>query len=250
MKKLFVLIVLIVAISCFSFVGCEINRKLNGAEINFAKTVKNSKEFSFDMSILTEDNQKINLTCFKSDNDYAYKYSFDGVTYPTYRRIFIKNKQYDILEVYDKLNTSIGSIPVGTGMYYSVDNVSYMTEDNLLYHVSENLLTATYLTLVKSCVKEKDSNGMTLYRYDFTYEGDNYSFWFDNTYLRRVRILFSDNTSYDISFSNFHFGTVDREFFVTPEETAGLYVKSPFTFQEWANILGDFSSKINGCLPK
>lgn len=250
MKKIIVLFILIVIISCSCFVGCEINRKLNGAEINFAKTVQNSKEFSFDMSISTEEDQKINLTCFKKNNDYAYKYTLDGLDYPSYRRIFINSVQYDILEVYDNFNTALGSIPIGTGTYYITENVEYTSQDNLLYTVSENLLTATYLTLVKNAVKEKDSDGKTLYRYNFTYEQDDYSFWFDDNYLRRVKIVFSDDTFYDISFSNFHFGTVDREYFVTPEETAGIYIKSPFTFQEWASIMGEFSNKISGCLPK
>lgn len=250
MKKLITAIIIFILLSS-AFVGCEINRKLKGAEINFAKTVQKSKEYSFAMSILTEKNQKINLTCFKKDNDYAYKYSLDGLRYPTFRRLFINSAQYDILEV-EIFNTPIGSIPVGTGTgsYYITENVSYTSSDNLLYTVSENLLTATYLTLVKSAVKEKDENGETLYRYDFEYEQTQYSFWFDNNYLRRVKIIYVDNTFYDVSFSEFRFGSVDRECFVTPEETAGIYIKSPFSFEEWANIIGDFSNKINGCLPK
>lgn len=250
MKRKLITVILLIIVLSSVLVGCEINRKLNGAEINFAKTVQNSKEYSFDMSVLNEKNEKINVTCVKKDNDYAYKYSLDGMSYPTYRRIFINSNQYDILEVYDNLDTPIGSIPIGTGTYYVNENVSYQSEENLLYTVSENLLTATYVTLVKSAVKEKGDNGEKLYRYNFTYENDNYSFWFDDTYLRRIKIVYQDNTSFDISFSNFHFGSVDREYLVTPEEATGLYIKSYFSFQEWESIIGDFSNKINGCLPK
>lgn len=250
MKKIAILLILFVILLSFAFTGCELNRKLNGAEVNFAKTVQSAKNLSFDMTIETEENQKINLSCYKMDNDYAYKFSLDTVSYPTYRQIFINSVQYNILEVYDSLDIGIGSIPVGTGTYYVVNDVDYTSEDNLLYVVTENFLTATYLTLVKKAVKDKDADGKTLYRYDFQYDGNSYSFWFDETYLRRVKIAYPDNTYYDLTFANYHFGTVDRAYFVTPEETAGVYVKSPFTFQEWANILGDFSNKVNGCLPK
>lgn len=249
MRKFFG-IILILLISTTLLCGCELGRKLNGAETQFAKTVGECKEYSFDMSILTEENQKINLTCVKKNNDYAYKYSLDGQSYPTYRRMFVNSCQYDILEVADSFDTPFGGVTMGTGTYYITENVSFTSKDNVLYTVSENLLTATYLTLVKSATKEKNENGETLFRYDFTYEQDNYSFWFDSTYLRRVKIVYQDNTFYDLFFSAFRFGSVNRECLIKPEETAGVYVKSPISFQEWEKILGDFSNKISGCLPK
>lgn len=248
--KRFVRTILILLIVATLLCGCELNRKLNGAETKFAKTVTESREYSFDMSILTEGNQKINLKCVKKNNDYAYKYSLDGQTYPTYRRMFVDSCQYDILEVAGSFDTPFGGVTMGTGTYYITENVPFTSEENLLFVVSENLLTASLLTLVKSAVKERTEDGETWFRYDFTYEQDDYSFWFDDIYLRRVKIVYKDNTFYDLHFSAFRFGSVDRECLVKPEETAGVYLKSPFSFEEWSNMLANFSNKINGCLPK
>lgn len=248
--KRFLGIVILLLILTSLFCGCDLSRKLNGAETNFAKTVEKSKEYSFDMSILTEKNQKINLTCVKRDNDYAYKYSLEEQTYPTYRRMFVDSKMYDILEVADSFNTPFGDVTMGTGTYYITENVPFTSEDNVLFAVSENLLKASLLTLVKSAVKERTEKGETWFRYDFTYEQDNYSFWFDDTYLRRVKIVYEDNTFYDLYFSAFRFGSVDRELLIKPEERTGVYVKSPFSFEEWSNLLESFSNKISGCLPK
>lgn len=251
MKKIILLsicIILVLAV-ILTTTACDLTRKLKGAETTFPKLVKEATSFSFDLELTTESGDKILASCYKNNNDYAYNYHLDGKTYPTYRQIFIESKLYNILEVYENLDTPLGSVPLGSGTYY-VEEKPYNSADNLLYTVTENILTASYVTLITKAIKEESADGTTLYKYDIDYEGVNYKVWFDSTYLRRIKITYSDGTFYDASFSNYKFGAIDTQYFKKPEETTGVYVQSPFTFEEWATMLNSFSQKINNCLPK
>lgn len=229
--------------------ACDLTRKLKGAETTFPKLVKEATSFSFDLELVTEAGDKILASCYKNNNDYAYNYHLDGKEHPTYRQIFIDNKLYNILEVYENFDTPIGSIPLGSGAYY-VEEKPYNSADNLLYTVTDSILTASYVTLITKAVSEKTADGTTLYKYDINYEEVNYKVWFDSTYLRRIKITYTDGTFYDASFSNYKFGAIDTQYFTKPEEANGVYLQSQFSFDEWAAILNSFSAKINNCLPK
>lgn len=250
MKKTFILVSVLVLVisSSIAVVSCELNRKVNGAEISFPKTVGEATSLSFDMILTTETDETLYISCAKDGESYAYNYRSADKTYPTYRQIYTDSKLYSILEAYDKFDFGSGTVPLGVGTYY-VENKPYNVPDNLLYSVTENIMKASYATLISKATKEQADDGTTLFRYDISYENVNYTVWFDETVLRRVKIVYSDNTFYDASFSNYKFGTINKEYLVTPERSTVKYVQSPFSFEEWSEILTDFGNKINGALP-
>lgn len=250
MKKfLIVLLSLILCLLPLGVTACELNRKVNGAEISFPKTVSQATAFSFNMVLTDQNGQTIYLSCVKDNNDYAYNYRLATKTYPTYRQIYTNSKLYSILEAFETIDFGGESVSLGIGTYY-VENKPYNVPDNLLYSITENILKASYVTLITKAIEETDSDGATLYRYDITYENVNYSVWFDDIVLRRVKIVYSDNTFYDASFSDYKFGAIDRTYLVTPENSSATYVQSPFSQEEWCEILSTFCQKIDGALPK
>lgn len=250
MKKFLIAVLsLIICLLPVCVSACELNRKVNGAEVSFPKTVSQATAFSFDMVLTTESGQTVYVSCVKDDNDYAYNYRSAEKTYPTYRQIYTNSKLYSILEAFETIDFGGESIPLGVGTYY-VENKPVNVPDNLLYSVTENILKASYVTLVTKAIKEISSEGVTLYRYDITYNDVDYSVWFDELVLRRVKIVYSDNTFYDASFSSFKFGTIDKTYLITPENSTVAYIQSPFSQEEWCEILTSFGRKIDGALPK
>lgn len=240
MKKSLKIVIAVVAVVMVGIMltlsACDLVRKVKGVELKFQKKVQDAVELSFDMHLEITDasgNSQLDISCYKNGDEYAYIYNGSGVVY---RRLYADNKEYEFLQ------------KSAVRTYYTTDDVGYDNEENVLYTVTQNIMLATYATLLTTGKKDKVGDVDT-YRYDFSFDGNNYSLWYDDENL--VKILAVINTSNDdgstttesymAQFANYRFEDVDAAPFARPSlVTDGL--ESPISFQEWMAILNKFTA--------
>jgi len=249
MLKWIILLTVVVMTLTVALSACDFIRKMKGAEVKFQEKVKNATELSFDMSLeIVEDGEKsnIDISCFKKGDEYAYTFVEPGNESVVYRRLYAHNKLYEFLT---KTNLHVG-------MYYTTDDVPYTDDNNLLYWVTENVMLATYATMLTK--GQKDTvNGVDVYRYDFSYDGNQYGLWYDNENLVKIAATFNStdadgnahSETYTGVFSNYKFDDVDASPFWDPTETkdntAGVvYTESPISFEDWMAIINKFSARL------
>ena len=249
MLKWIILCTAVVMVLTVTLSACDLIRKMNGAEIKFQEKVKNAEELSFDMSLeIIEDGEKSNIdvSCYKKGEEYAYTFVEPGNESVVYRRLYAHNKLYEFLT---KTNLHLGT-------YYTTDEVPYTDENNLLYWVTENVMLATYATMLTK--GQKDTVGdVETYRYDFSFDGNEYSLWYSDTDLVKVSATFNStdtegnahSETYTGVFSNYKFADVDGSPIWDPTETkdntAGVvYAESPISFEDWMTIINKFSARL------
>ena len=155
-----------------------------------------------------------------------------------YRRLFADTCLYEFVTLTD----------AHTGMYYTTENVSYTDDDNLLYWVTNKIMLATYATLLSKGKQEKVGDVDT-YRYDFAYQGNQYSLWYDDSNLVQISATFvqensTDTETYTATFANYLFEEVSPAPFDRPDEAKdALYVKSLISFEDWMSILNRFGNR-------
>ena len=252
-KIISILLLTVMLFSCFVLSSCELQRKLKGAEMNFPKKITEAAEFSFTVLLTIEDADGKNSTlvnCFKKGNEYAYFYG-DPDSTTTYRKLYADGRLYEFL-------TRDGVVTVGS--YYVKENVSVKSSENLLYGVTGNVMTISYATLLAESIKE-DWEGETVYRYDFTYEGNTYSLWYDAENMRQISGTFvttkDDGTTsseiYTATFSAYRFSEIDTDPFQRPEDLKNggkVYVESPISFETWMEVVDKFSAKASSAWGK
>ena len=226
--------------------GCDLTRKLNGAEVNFKNKVENAEEISFDLFITVKDESgtsSLDISCYMKGEDYAYVFpNPSGNT--EYRKLYADGKLYEFMT----------SKNLPTGSYYE-EEADVSADDNILYWVRKNIMLATYATLITEGKKENDGD-KTVYRYDFTYGGNDYSLWYDEENMVKISATFysTDNSgevhseTYTAQFSNYLFENVSAEPFKRPQELKGLYVESSISFESWMTIIGKFGTRATGWL--
>jgi len=250
MKKLSRLVAAVVAVVVVLAVlaGCDLSRKLNGAEVNFSNKVQAAESLSFDMALTVIDEtgeQKLSVGCYKSGNDYAYVFCSPDDADVVYRKLYADGRLYEFVS---KSNSVLG-VEVSAGSYYVQENVSYTADENLLYAVTQNIMAAAYVALLSTAQKETWDEG-TVYRYDFALQGNDYSLWYDDQNLVQVEATFRSTDeaggqraeTYRARFSNYRFAEVDEAPFRRPADMVG-YVESPISFETWMEILNKFSAK-------
>lgn len=225
-------------------VGCDFARKLNGAEVNFQKKVEAATELSFDMHVSIEsenETSNMDISCYKNGEEYAYTFVDPTNTSVVYRRLYADNKLYEYMT---KTTLHVGS-------YYVEDNVDVAADENILYWVTKNIMLATYVTLLTDSKKET-LNGTTVYRYDFAYEGNDYSLWYDQDNLVKIAATFRStdeegqvhSETYTATFASYRFAEVDKTPFARPADTTGaMYIESPISFEDWMQIIDKFSAR-------
>ena len=244
-KHIFIITAILLLISVTAtFIGCDLARKLTGAEVKFPERVAGAEQLSFDMALTYEcegESTVIDLSCFKRNSEYAYSYASSGsITGYTYLNLYADEKLYETV----KTNLNVGS-------YHVKNNVQTNDEGNLLYWVSKNILALTVAAMVTKAHKET-LNGETVYRYDISLKGNNYQFWYNSSVLVQLKAFYEkkkgDDTTvqetYTAVFSNYKFKEVETDPFVRPQDRGGLYTESAISFEEWVSILGNFTTLI------
>ena len=233
----------LIALTCvFCLYGCDISRKLTGAEVKFPEKIAGAEYLSFDMQInykSGEDETNISMSCYKAKDEYSYEYYLTQKTELTYHNLYADNKLYEIVD--NKYNV---------GSYYVVENVPYDDQGNFLYVVTTNIMAVSIATLATPSHKET-ANGKTLYRYDVTLDGNKIKLWFDSDALVKVYAEFESKDQnetttkeeYTITLSNYKFGEKNDEPFTRPENLEGVYIPSPITFESWVSIIDNFAAK-------
>lgn len=234
-----VCLVALTCIVCLS--GCDISRKLTGAEVKFPEKIASAEYLSFDMILnykSGDDETEITMSCYKDNDEYSYDYYLTQKTELTYRNLYADNKLYEIVD--NKYNV---------GSYYVIENVPYDDQGNFLYVVTTNIMAVSLATLATRSHKET-VDGKTLYRYDVTLDGNNVKIWFDDDALVKVYAEFdaedqngNAKEEYTITLSNYKFGEKNAEPFTRPEDLNGVYIPSPIAFESWVSILDNFAAK-------
>lgn len=225
--------------------ACDLVRKVQGVEIKFQQKVQAAEQLSFDMrlTILDADGeQSLDVSCYKQGDEYAYTFTQPDDASYVYRRLYADNKLYEYLT----------KTRLHAGTYYVRDNVAYTADENLLYWVTQNIMLATYATLLTT--GQKDTvNDVAVYRYDFSYDGNDYSLWYDDENLVKISATFRStdtdgnpkSETYIGVFANYRFDEVDEAPFRRPEETTdAVYLESPISFEDWMHIIDRFGARV------
>lgn len=240
-----IICILILALACSAILGgCDLVRKVKGAELGFQKKLKAATEVSFDMHLdITKSGvtSGIDLSCYKKGDEYAYTFSDPALKGVTYRKLFADNCKYEFCETTTLLN-------VRTGTYVKTEDVPYTDDSNLLYVVTKNIMLVTVAAFITKA--EKETLGDTeVYHYSFDYNGDQYHFWYDAENLVKVSATFNSedengvksSETYAATFTNYRFEKVAGEPFLRPVPIS--YVESPYTVEEWMEILTEFGAR-------
>ena len=246
MKKIGVCLLIVLLMMTIVLSGCNaIARKVQGVELKFQKKLSSATMFSFDvhLNVKTDDSEnELDVSCYKKGDEYAYVFYPPDTKTVEYRRLFADEKLYEFV--------TQSKTPLSTGSYYVNDNVPYTDNSNLLYVMTQKIMLAGYATLLSAGTKDKVGDA-DAYRYDFDFQGNQYSLWYDDENMVKVRATFHStdedgNTSsetYTAVFSNYVFGEVIDEPFTRPSELGLLYTESPISFEDWMTILTQFSDR-------
>ncbi len=249
MKNKILPIITVIALVVLLFLtSCELYEKLNGAEVKYKKLIEGAEEYSFAATVVctdTDGTKTVNLKCFYKDGAYAYVYSLEKVgDVLTYRELFKDNEYYQILENYNSLTIPFSNVGIGAGEYYLYPETSATSDKNLVYNLTSQLLVGSYATLLKTSVKET-LNGKDVKKYSFTYEDDEYTYWFSDKYLEQFKLVDNGGAEYLVTYKDYCFENVDTAYFVKPQDVIGAYIESNFSFEEWVEILSGLSAIIS-----
>ena len=226
--------------------GCDLTRKLGGAEASFPGKVSGAETLSFKMDVAYakgDTTTNITMMCYKRDaangaEEYAYVYSAPGALYDSYKNIYADNKLYEMI-----------NFTKNTGIYYVKQGVPVSDEGNMLYSVKQNiLLTSVAAFLTKA--KKETLNGKTAYRYDVTLSGKKVSLWYNDEALVKFYVKFdgengADAEEYTLSLSEYRFNeALPADVFVKPSDQEIGYIESPLSFESWMGIISGFAAKL------
>lgn len=244
--KTIALSLLVVVFAVLALSGCELIRKMQGAETTFPSRVSSAKTLSFKMDIHYKQGsstETVNMTCYlqhdqNGKEEYAYVYSSDAARYASYKNIYADGKLYEVVNV-----TKFA------GSYYIVDDVAVDCDDNLLYHVKQNILLIGAAALLNKATVES-VGGETTYRYDVDLDGKQISIWYNKDVLVKFYALFTDQDGettqeYTVYLSDYHFNeTISSDVFARPDTYGITYIESPFAFETWMEIVTSLSRRL------
>ena len=246
-KSIVCLLIIVLTLSC-ALVGCDLGRKLQGIEVKFQKKVEAATQLSFDLDLSvssSDGDSRLAVSCYKNGDEYAYTFVDPSNSSVKYRHLYADQCLYEF--VYSEMPL----VSKNVGSYYTHRDVPFTDEDNVLYWVTRNIMLATYAALLSSGQKDKVGDVDT-YRYDFRHEGNDYSLWYDDANLVKVKATFYEQNeagettseTYTAVFDNYRFGEVDRAPFYRPgEDPDASLVESPISFEQWMSILNTFSQR-------
>lgn len=247
-KKILSCLTIVILMLTILLSGCNaISRKLEGVELKFQKKLSSAEKFSFDahLTIDTDGIEKeIDISCYKNGNEYAYVFYPPNAKTVQYRRLFADNNLYEF--------ASQSATLFSTGFYHTTANVPYTDDGNLLYALTKKIMLASYATLLSAGEQDKVGDVDT-YRYDFNFQGNQYSLWYDDENMVKVRATFNStdeegnasSETYTALFSNYVFGEVSADPFKRPADMGLLYVENPIAIESWMDILTQFAVRAN-----
>ena len=158
--KIITVILLLAVLSAIAFTGCDLTRKLGGAEMTFPGKVSGAKSLSFKMNILYKKGSAetvVDMDCYKQTAEgnaaeYAYVYNCSEALYGSYKNIYADGKLYEVVNATKR-----------TGSYYVKEGVPVDDESNILYHMTQNILLTSAAALLTKAKKET-INGEKTYR--------------------------------------------------------------------------------------
>jgi len=245
--KILAAVVALLALVSAVLAGCDLTRKLGGAEATFPGKVSGAKSLSFKMNVQYKKGDEetvVDMDCYKKTaeggvEEYAYVYSCPRALYDSYKNIYADGKLYEVV-----------NLTKNSGSYYVKDGVSADDNGNILYHVTKNILLTSVAALFSKAKKET-INGETTYRYDIDLNGNAVSIWYNDKVMVRLYAKFEpekegdDPEEYTISLSDYAFdGTIAESVFARPSTYGVTYLPSPFSFEEWMEIISTFSAKL------
>lgn len=235
----------LVVFASFSLAGCDIARKVKGAEAKFPSKVSGAEKLSFKMNVdyrKGETATVIDMDCYRAKNEvgqdeYAYVYSCADSTYESYKNIYADGKLYEIINV-----------TTHAGTYYTNDNVGVDDDGNILYHITQKIFLTSVAAFLSKAKKEtlRDEE---VYRYDVSISGKNVSLWYNKEVLVQLYVAFADENGeteqYTISLSDYTFDQdLPEDAFKRPDTYGITYVPSPMSFEAWMSILTTLSQKL------
>lgn len=245
--KIFALVFAVLFTALFSFAGCDLTRKINGAEINFPAKISDAKSFSFKMNVNYKKGDAttvINMDCYKrtaedGKEQYAYVYTCpERAAHESYKNVYANNKLYEVV-----------NFTKNTGTYYVKDGISEDDEKNILYQVKQNILLLSVAALLKKATKET-LNGEQVYRYDVDVNDKTISIWYNTNALVKCYVKFEgedgeEDEEYTLLLSDYTFNEeLPAEVFSDPSKNVLGYVESPLSFETWMEIITSFGSKL------
>lgn len=238
------LLSVMVFVTCI-LAGCDLSRKVTGAEAKFPGKVSNSAKISFRMNVNYKKGDVttvIDMDCYRAKNadgqdEYAYVYSSVGSDYQSYKNIYADGKLYEIVNV-----TQNG------GFYYTKDNVPVDDDGNILYHITKKILLTSVVAFLSKAKKET-LRDETVYRYDVSISGKNVSLWYNSKVLVQLYVAFEsdggETEEYTIALSDYTFDEdLPEDAFKRPDTYGITYLPSPISFEDWTNILSTFGQKL------
>ena len=239
------LVLTVVLLAAFVLAGCDLTRKLTGAELSFTKKVSGAKKISFHMNVnYVKDgvSTEIDMDCYRAENadgadEYAYVYSTPSAAYGSYKNIYADNKLYEQVDV-----TSV------SGFYHVTDGVSVEDDGNILYHITKKIFLTSVAAFV-SKAKQENLRGEDLYRYDVSINDKSFSLWYNSDVLKQIYVAFTSDgeptEEYTIRFSDYTFDQdLPENTFKRPDTYGITYLESPISFENWTGILSSFGSKL------
>ena len=249
MKKsvgIIALILVVTTLVAFAFAGCDLTRKMKGAEMTFPGKISDSAKLSFKMNInykKGETTTVIDMDCFRAkneagENEYAYVYTTAGARYASYKNIYADGKLYEIVDISNV-----------AGTYYIKDNVPVDDNGNILYHITQKILLTGVAAFLSKGQKET-LNGEEVYRYEISINGKKVSLWYNSEVLVKVYVYFpaeeegGEAEQYTIHLSDYHFDEeLPANTFKRPDTYGITYVHSPMSVEDWMSIITGFAGK-------
>ncbi|MCR4726009.1 MAG: hypothetical protein K5753_02185 [Clostridia bacterium] len=244
--KVVAAVLALVALSAIALTGCDLTRKLGGAEATFPGKVSGAKSLSFKMNVQYKKGDAetvVYMDCYKQTADggaeYAYVYSCPQALYDSYKNIYADGKLYEVINV-----------TKNSGSYHVKDGVAVDDEGNILYHVTQNILLTSVAALLTKAKKET-IDGETTYRYDIDINGKTVSIWYNDKVMVRLYAKFEpekegdDPEEYTIALSDYKFDqTIAADVFARPSTYGVTYLPSPFSFEDWMSVITTFAAKL------
>jgi len=239
--------VLLITVLVCSLAGCDLERKINGAELSFPTKISRASKLSFKMELKYKKgdvSNVISMDCFRAKNEddeyeYAYVYSGQGALYDSYKNIYADGALYEIVNV-----------TKNTGTYYVKENVSVADEGNILYHITQKIFLIGAAAFV-SKAQEETLKGEKVYRYDVMVGGKKVTLWYNSEVLVKIFVSIKDEESgefeqYTIRLSDFTFDEdLPADAFKRPDTYGITYLPSPMSFEDWMTIITSFAGKLS-----
>lgn len=203
---------LLIVATTFAMTSCS-----NTMSIDYSKKLANADEYSFNI-VYTDSTQEspVYISCYAKGGSYAYRFSknsFDDANL-AYRQIFTNGTFYEISEM--------KKLGVWTGEYKKTEEVEVTYEGNFMYKYSTSITSGSFLTLFQKG-KEVVYNGVECRQFDFAFDGNAYTYVFENESSNLVKfVLTTEDNVKTLLYSDYKFENINTDCLEIPSTSVGL----------------------------